>query len=122
LSAPAWLPPPPLPLAPAECRLCWLPLALAAATVALLLALGYGGGVLRRSACTGLQLPHFLPAAGHNSTDAVLPASYGGVHRYSIPGDLPKAPPATDTETPRSGVLHVYLKALKWPVRAEPPR
>lgn len=38
-----------------------------------------------------------------------LPTDYGGVHHYSIPGEF-------NFNTSGAGVLHVYLKALRWPV------
>lgn len=52
----------------------------------------------------------------------VLPAEQlGGVQRYSLPGEFPKVAPATDAG-PRAGILHVYLKALRWPVSKLPGR
>lgn len=43
----------------------------------------------------------------------VLPAQFGGVHRYSIPGEFESM---ENGSNPRAGVLHIYLKALRWPV------
>lgn len=63
------------------------------------------------------------PAQHHDRAVAldsgVLPPDHAGVVRYSIPGQFEKSPPATDAG-PRAGTLHIYLKALRWPVR-EPP-
>lgn len=66
-----------------------------------------------------------LPSAaavlpGSTPPSLVLPAEQlGGVQRYSLPGEFPKVPPATDAG-PRAGVLHIYLKALRWPVSRAP--
>ena len=42
----------------------------------------------------------------------VEPATFGGVRRYAIPGELDPKP---WDGPPVSGVLHVFLKAMKWP-------
>lgn len=43
----------------------------------------------------------------------VLGTDWGGVHSYSIPGEL-----ESNSTIKLAGVLHIYLKALKWPVSA----
>ncbi|PSC70647.1 hypothetical protein C2E20_5971 [Micractinium conductrix] len=41
----------------------------------------------------------------------ILPTDYGGVHAFRIPGSFPPAPELNQTV---SGMLHIYLKALRW--------
>ena len=50
-----------------------------------------------------------------NSQELLLDYSAFGVQRYSIPGEL-----GSGTECALPGTLHVYLKALRWPVRCVP--
>lgn len=54
-------------------------------------------------------------AAAPPSQAAILPTAHSGVHRYSIPGEFDKVAPAKGS-CKRAGVLHIYLKALRWPV------
>ncbi|PSC70646.1 sidekick isoform X1 [Micractinium conductrix] len=73
----------------------------------------------------GLSAALYSPGAGGSSGTAaaqhvaagaarqlVLPTSFAGVRHWAIPGELLRSPLAPD---PRAGVLHLYLKALRWP-------
>jgi len=52
-------------------------------------------------------------APASDTAPTVDAADLGGVHHYTIPGSLPGVPHAEDV--PITGVLHVFLKALRWP-------
>ena len=56
-----------------------------------------------------------LVQQSRNNEKAVLDYSAFGVRRYSIPGEL-----GAGTECALPGTLHIYLKALRWPVRCVP--
>ncbi len=63
-----------------------------------------------------LGMPHtelggFSSMLAPEPEELVLGASAFGVQRYSIPGDL-----GSGTNCSLPGTLHVYLKALRWPV------
>lgn len=107
------------------CASCRLPVrlivALAAAVCLSATAWVHGGGAWAGiGACrmpAGVSLPS---VSGERSAAAPPPLvlsaeQLGGVQRYSLPGEFPKVEPATDAG-PRAGILHIYLKALRWPV------
>jgi hypothetical protein len=71
---------------------------------------------MRCRAPLGAGQPAQHPGQAAAVASEVVQAGFGGVHRYSIPGQFEKSPPATDSG-PRAGTLHIYLKALRWPVR-----
>ncbi|KAL4423820.1 hypothetical protein ABPG75_001121 [Micractinium tetrahymenae] len=74
-----------------------------------------GGAWASISSCyTPVAVP--LVSAAFVPPPLVLPAEQlGDVFRYSLPGEFAKVPPATD-EGVRAGILHIYLKALRWPM------
>lgn len=51
---------------------------------------------------------------GRALSSGAQPATFGGVHHYSLPGAFQPLQPEVD-QHPVSGTLHVFLKAARWP-------
>lgn len=83
----------------------------------LLPAVAPAGASLRLPCISDRGLPG--PGAGKRRRAVqVKPSDWAGVRSYSIPGELELEPAFAGNDTgTRAGVLHIFLKALKWPVR-----
>lgn len=64
------------------------------------------------AACTPRAGGRSGGAAG--SSGGAQPATFGGVHHYSLPGAFQPVQPEVD-QHPVAGTLHVFLKAARWP-------